>query len=520
MDGGRANRRDRLPEYVMKTSRTAGVIAICLWLGACVASLPPSLRREIADEHSRLQKTGQEIQREHQTVKQDVQSDPGLFQNASAPAIWAAEFGSARDKLQTAEETDRELAELAGRNRADSRAEAERLLIKERTLRTAATREAQKASAEAAKWVTFKQNLPRNLDGMKRAYEAVRAADLAPLSKTVAQAEQDWPAKKDALNDCLTAVLDIPKSAESEWQTTTAARQQAGSEQISDPELATLIEASDKLSADESSLSTDSDELRKLSGQLYNSWDKILVDLDTPDHGREQEYRERIRTVNTRITDVATKQSETSSAEQWVDVSEPQFRAVENDVGMAIAHKSAGAFDSEAVTTPEPAGFAYIAPESVGSNQYGYWNHDGGSTVWTWLPQYLLLRELLWNHSYRPVVLDEYRGYRSAEQVGRTYYGQTTLASLPRYGTHGTFTRTTYASSRYVQSGGFKGSAYSSHGATARPSIFGSEHADQHASPGDRSAGRRFGSGASSPSGRRFGRSGAGRSFGRSFGRR
>ena len=498
----------------MKTSKIAGVIAICLWFGACIGSLPPSLRREVADEHSRLQAAGQEIQREQQVVNRDVQSDPDLFRNAAAPAEWTASFARASETLRTAEETDRDLAQLAGRNRADSRAEVERLLAKEKTLRERASSEARKASAEAAKWVNFRQDLPRNLDAMKQSYEAIRAADLAPLSKTVAQAEQDWPEKKDALNGRLTAVLDIPKSAESEWNTSATVRQDALAGKISDPELATLIEASDALSNDQSGISSESDELRALSGQLYNSWDKILVDLEEPD-------RERIRTVNTHITDVASKQSETSSSEQWVDVSEPQFHSVANDVGMAIAHKSAGAFDSEAITTPEPAGFAYIAPESVGSNQYGYWNHDGGATVWTWLPQYLLLRELLWNHSYSPVLLDDYRGYRTAQQVGRTYYGQTTPSSLPRYGTHGTFTRATYASSRYVQSGGFKGSAYASRGAGA-PSIFGSEHADQHASPawGDKSAGHRFGSGAGSPSGRRFGQSGGGKSFGRSFGRR
>lgn len=492
----------------MKTSKVAGVIAICLGLGACIGSLPPSLRREIADEHSRLQKTGQEIQREQQAVNRDVQNDPDLFRNASAPALWASSFTHSGETLRTAEETDRELAQLAGRNRPDSRAEVERLLTREQRLREAASSEANNASAEAAKWVTFKQDLPRNLDGMKQAYEAVRAPDLAPLSKTVAQAEQDWPAKKDALNARLTAVLDIPKSAESEWNATATVRQEASAGKITGPELATLIEASDAISKDQSNISAQSGELHALSGQLYNSWDKILVDLEEPN-------RERIRTVNTHITDVASKQSETSSSEQWVDVSEPQFQVVENDVGMAIAHKSAGAFDSEAVTTPEPAGFAYIAPDSVGSNQYGYWNHDGGATVWTWLPQYLLLRELLWNHSYRPVLLDDYHGYRSAQQLGRTYYGPTTPASLPRYGTHGTFSRTTYASSRYVQSGGFAQSAYASHASNARPS-------EQHATPvwADKSAGHRFGSGAGSPSGRRFGQPGAGKSFGRSFGRR
>ncbi len=195
-----------------------------------------------------------------------------------------------------------------------------------------------------------------------------------------------------------------------------------------------------------------------------------------------------------------------------MNVSAPAFHAVEGDVGMAIAHKDAGLFDSEAENTPEPAGFAYVASPAQGSNQYGYWSHSGGESVWTFLPQYLILRELLWNHDYRPVATDEYMAYRTAQRSGSTYYGREPATGLPKYGSHGTFTQTHYAGSRYVQSGGFKGSAYASHNS---PSGFDSSHTEAHGAAPESGAGHRFGRApGSTPSGHRFGRPAGGRRFG------
>ena len=461
------------------------------------------------------------MEQSRETIAHDQASDPDLFGNAPAAATWTTKLQAARATLGTAVETDRELSVIAGRNSPELREEAERLLKKERTLRRSAVDEAQAAVASADKWVTFKRDLSGHLGEMKREYDTVRATDFHTLTEAVARAEQDWPAKKEALANRLDAVTAIPKKAEADWDRTAAVREKAASERLSGAELATLIAEDEELAGDPAAIEAKSGELRQLGEQLYESWDKILVDLDHRESD-DGAYRERIRTVRTHTTDAAAKQSETSSSEQWAPVSETAFHALENDLGMAIAHKDAGLFDSEATDTPQPAGFAYIAPETQGSNQYGHWTHDGGTSVWTWLPQYLILRELLWNHSYRPVILNDYRGYRTAESAGRTYYGKATPASPPTYGTHGTFTRTTYANSRYVQSGGFKGSAYASRDAGRSPSAFRAASPEEHHSPAltGHGAGKRFGFGAGSPSGRRFGQAGGGRSFGRGFGRR
>lgn len=500
----------------MKTKAACIVVSLAL-LAGCMGGLPRALRRDIAWEHDKLQSAEPQIERSGQTVQSDLAQNADLFVNTPVAAQWTAQLEAAREKLKEAQAADAQLAELVRRNRADLRDTAERLLNKERTLREAAIDDSQAVETAAAKWIGFRHDLASNLDKMKREYDDSHAVDLAPVEATVQKAEHDWPLKKDALDTRLSALRAIPQDSQQQWDATAAPRQDASAGKVSGPEVATLIHADAELAHDAESIRVQANELRNLCGQLYDSWDKVLTDLDATRDGRETVYREQIKTVRTHISDVASHTTETSSAEAWVTVPEPSYRAVEDDLGMAIAHKNAGLFDFEAQTTPEPAGFAYIAPESQGSNQYGYWNHSGGETFWTFLPQYLILRELLWNHAYRPVVLDDYRGYQMAQRTGHTYYGRTSPASPPKYGSHGTFTQTRYASSRYVQSGGFRGSAYASRGTPGASGFSGSHGPDRGAAPGENSAGKRFGSAAHPPSGRHFG---MGARPGRAFGRR
>ena len=131
-----------------------------------------------------------------------------------------------------------------------------------------------------------------------------------------------------------------------------------------------------------------------------------------------------------------------------------------NDLGMAIEHKPAGKFDSEAERVAQPAGFAYMAPPGQGSNQYGYWDHRDGRDFWVFYGQYALMRDLLFNHSYRPIDRYDWEGYRDSWRSGRTYYGRDEAAGAPRYGSQGTVTQDRYAGSNYAKSGGFRDSQY------------------------------------------------------------
>jgi len=280
-------------------------------------------------------------------------------------------------------------------------------------------------------------------------------------------------------------------------------------------EIATLIQANDALTHDHNQLTHGADDLRAQSGQLYDSWDKILADLEVAHRGGDLVYSEKINTVRTHYTDVAAKTTETSNDSRWVDVSAPQYRSVENDLGMVVGHKDAGLFDSDATTTPQPPGFAYMAPPSVGSNQYGHWTHEGGQSVWVWLPEYLIMRDLLWGHSYRPIYINEFNGYQAALRSGRTWYGQETPNAAPKYGSHGTFTQQRYSSSRYVQSGGYAGSGYSNRSAGTTASRPEPGFSPRSAPEEEHGAGKRFGG---SSSGQRFGSGSSGPSSGQRFG--
>jgi hypothetical protein len=145
-----------------------------------------------------------------------------------------------------------------------------------------------------------------------------------------------------------------------------------------------------------------------------------------------------------------------------------------NDLGMAVEHKPAGKYDSEAEHVAQPAGFAYVAPYSQGSNQYGYWDHRDGRDFWVFYGQYALLRDLLFNHDYRPFDRYEWENYRTYSSRGQTYYGQDGSSNAPKYGTQGTITQNRYSSSTYAKSGGFRDSQYASKSGSYRSSQYAS----------------------------------------------
>ncbi|MDQ6676433.1 MAG: hypothetical protein M3Z09_03960 [Acidobacteriota bacterium] len=482
----------------------APVIAFAL-LAACEGRLPVALRQDIRSENERVQKAARQLRKSEAALNSSLASAPDLFRGASEPAAWKAGISEANANLQAAENDGRELAKLAERNRPDKH--IPQLLTDERRFSEAALQKAQSVDQAVAKWLDYQRDPAGFVAKINRERDTIRAFDLAPVTKAVHKAEQDWPAKKLVLESRLSSLSGVERMADAPSRVTPS----------------TLIAEEEALSRQANTLGVEAQELQNACGQLYDSWDKILTDLDRSLDGGKTLYRERLKTVRTHLIDVPLKKSETNSNERWTEVSEASFHAVENDVGMAIAHKDAGQFDSEAQNTPQPPGFSYVASPSVGSNQYGYWTHSGGESFWTFLPQYLILRELLWNHAYRPVAATEYHAYRAAQGRGTTYYGRETPTAPPRYGTHGTFTQKHYADSRYVQSGGFKGSAYAPGGSGSSGSglLNRLRPEPQAGSAADSDGGRRFGKQpGSAPQGQRFGRSPSSRPAGRSFGRR
>ncbi len=387
--------------------------------------------------------------------------------------------------LQSARGDMDELTRLEKQGHHSDQQRAEALLSHERSLRASALNQATAIQTEASHWLERKQHLPEEVQQMERSYQSIHSFDLAPVTAVVEKAEADWPEKKADLASRLTAVTGVVARGDSLWQSTAAARRQAASGDVAGLDLGGLLSASDELKTSAAALPQKSEELKSLTGQLYDSWDKVLVDMETRGIGRARAYDQKIRTVRTHL-------GASTSDERWVDVSPATYDAMRNDLGMAIEHKPAGKYDSEAERVAQPAGFAYMAPPSQGSNQYGYWEHrDGGQSFWVFYGQYALMRDLLFNHSYRPLPRDEYEDYRSWHSRGQTYYGRDFEAggNAPKYGTNGTATQERYSGSTFSHNGGFRDSPYASKSGSFRDSPYASRSEGGRTFGGNRPSG-------------------------------
>jgi hypothetical protein len=195
--------------------------------------------------------------------------------------------------------------------------------------------------------------------------------------------------------------------------------------------------------------------------------------METRGSGSNKSFDQKVRTVT------VPKEGEATSDEKWVEVSQARYDGMKNDLGMAVEHKPLGKYDFEAERVSQPAGFAYVAPPSQGRNQYGYWDNSGGHSFWVFYGQYALMRDLLFNHQYRPLDRGQWDDYRTYQSRGQTYYGRD-------YGTHGQATQERYSGSSYAKGGGFRDSKYASKPGGYRDS--------QYATPGGNSAPKKFGS--------------------------
>ena len=379
--------------------------------------LPSSVRAQIDSERTALASAPKQVSAAQDAVTREVQADPGLFHGIAPSQQWPSNFQQASNELQSARADMDDLTRLEKNGHRSDQQRALALLSHERSLRTSALNQATTIQTQAAHWIDREHHLPAEVQQMERSYQSIHSFDLAPLAATVQKAEADWPEKKSDLESRLAAVTGVVSRSDTLWQSTAAARQQAAKGDTSGLDLGSLLSASDELNTSAAALPQESEELKSLTGQLYDSWDKVLVDMETRGIGSARAYDQKIRTVRTHL-------GATTSDEKWVDVSPAAYDSMRNDLGMAVEHKPLGKYDSEAERVAQPAGFAYMAPPSQGSNQYGYWDHRDGQSFWVFYGQYALMRDLLFNHSYRPLPRDEYEDYRDWHSRGQTYYGR------------------------------------------------------------------------------------------------
>ncbi|HEY7338641.1 MAG TPA: hypothetical protein VH639_27380 [Bryobacteraceae bacterium] len=435
--------------------RALGILAIVLiGLMALVATagldnLPGSVKKSVEAGNSLLLKDKQALEQDKSAIEQAIAEDPGLFQKEADD--WKSRLSQDGAQLDAAAAKLAAVQQIVKANRRSDEANVERGLTEFNSLRQQALQDASAAQAEAQRRLAFKRALPDRLKAMQASYDSLQFLDSDSSDAAVRKAMTDWPAKREDLQTRLDALKGLKTQAQSVWDSSAELRSAAAKGNLPDSSLETLSSDADQIDALGSRAKEGIAADTALAGQLYTSWDKLLLDVE-----KDNSPREKVRIVRTRFPDASLANGQTTSEERWEPLDISLTRRSEDPTGMVIERKPAGKYDSEAEHTVQTPGYAYIAPPGQ-SNAYGSWS--GG--VWHWLPEYLLLSHLL-RSSQPTITLPDYDAYRYARSRGETYYGRDRQPQATRpYSSDG---GGWYSERSRPSSGGFGSSGYRSQG--------------------------------------------------------
>jgi hypothetical protein len=463
--------------------RALGVVAIILiGLMALVATagldnLPPALHKSIEAANAILVSNRSSFDQDRSRVENALTAEPALFQKEAES--WHTRLSRDSAQLDTAAEKLTTAQQLAKANRRADEYDVERDLDQFKSLSQEVLSDTSALRTESERWISAKRSLPDRIRAMGATYQSLEAVDSDPALAPVRKAMLDWPAKRDDLQTRLNGLKDFETQGQKIWDSSAMLRSQAESGGMADSDIETLLSEADQLdtAAREAKEAETADEA--LAGQLYVSWDKLLLETE-----RGRDPRQRVRLVETRFPDATLAHGTTTSEERWETLSAFRTRDAQENTGMVIERKEAGKYDSEAEKAVQPPAYAYMAPPGQ-SNNYGSWS--GGS--WHWLPEYLILSQLL-SPPRMIVTAPDYEAYQNARRRGEVFYGNNggygqrytpspyqPRPYVPRPSTGGTsvpsYSRPPpaspppsqgYAGSRYQNHGGFAGSQYQSHG--------------------------------------------------------
>ena len=398
--------------------RTLGILAIVLiLLMAIVASagldnLRPGTRERASTAISEMVKAREEITSTRQTLQRTWQGEPALFHGVQA--VWLERVNAAEQKLKRADAEAQRLRDLVEKNnRGDEEAVAAATAALDRE-RDSAMQELRSVNEQTKRLVTFKQRAPEMLREMEGRYASVAAFDPRTVAGVAAKAIADWPQKKGDLETRISGLENTKNRAQELWASTAADRTEALAGEWNAVDFAALANLDEVLRGATKDLPATAESINRLASQLYVGRDKVLLELD-----RDENPRQQVRVVETKYADASLANPQVSNTERWEPIKETRFRELEKAVGMVVERKPPGKYDSEAELTAQAPGYAYIAPPGQ-SNQYGAWNNG----VWNWLPQYLILSQLLRGPSYPPVRYDDYSNYDRHRRRGDVWYGR------------------------------------------------------------------------------------------------
>lgn len=397
--------------------RSLGALAIVIIiLMAIVAmagldNLPRGLRKSIDAAANQLDSDRSQLAQNRGFVNRVLVDEPVLFRTKQSSYRDRLDRDSAC--LTSAASLLTSLQQIAKANRRADAAKAESELSRYESTRKGCVQDAAEVRADAERWIKYKHELPQRLAAMKASYETVRLFDVDAAAAPAKKAIVDWPAKRDDLESRVNQLNTLKSQGEQAWMAAANLRSQAEAGNVTDFDYATFFQSGDRLDDIARQLKSGAETANQLAAQLYKSWDKLLLDVDDNHGGREK-----VRIVTTKYKDAALSGAETSSEERWEELSGARARDAEKSVGMVIARKQAGKYDSEVERNVQPPAIAYVAPPGQ-SNAYGSWQNG----VWSWLPQYLILSHLL-NSSRGSIYHDDYEAYYQARRRGEIFYGR------------------------------------------------------------------------------------------------
>lgn len=172
----------------------------------------------------------------------------------------------------------------------------------------------------------------------------------------------------------------------------------------------------------------------------YNDYSVVLNDMTIKEKGAKREFQHKYHILK------VIKDSLVVDSLDWQTVNQSYFEKHENDLGMEIVSHH----DNKLSRVAQPVGFGW----AIGNEKYGEWteekstdststagttntttNNNSNRRVWrshgpSLLFWYWMLR--------RPTYQTHYRGYTSARNSGRAYYGSSTNGNTT-YGTRSTY---------------------------------------------------------------------------------
>lgn len=384
------------------------IVLMAIVATAGLDNLPRQLRESVTAAGAHLNSDRAAFARNRESIDRALGDEPAMFR-LKAP-LWRDRLAKDQSQLDSAAS---ELAILQQLARANRRSDADKVrneLARFDSARQEAVRDSDQIRSEAERWIQYKKNLPQKLQAVTASHESLRALDLDAATAAARKAMADWPAKRSDLEARIDALKTAQADAETAWDRGAQLRAAAEARRLEDFDYGAFFQYADQIDSALRQLQDGVRSLNTLAAQLYVSWDKLLEDVD------RRASREKMRIVRTQYQDATLSGGVTSSEEKWQPVDPAGVREAERNIGMVIERKPAGKYDSEAERAVQPPAYAYIAPPGQ-SNQYGSWS--GG--VWHWLPQYLILSQLL--RAAQGPTLGDYYAWEQARQRGETWYG-------------------------------------------------------------------------------------------------